>query len=152
MFADRTAVTARSRLLQRFAAGSALLALGLFAVPVAASEPASPPPAWEQLSPEQQERLIAPIRDRWNAQPEAREAMLDHARRWQELTPEQRRRASHGRHRWEHMNPEQREQARALFKSMKELPPEQRKALREQWHSMTPEQRREWIEKHSKGD
>lgn len=110
--------------------------------------PASTPPAWEQLTPAEQELLVAPLRERWNANPRMRQRMLEHARRWQSLTPEQRRNAHHGMDRWAHMSPEQREHARALFQRMRAMDPEQRRALRERWRAMTPEQRRAWLRDH----
>lgn len=123
------------------------LALACLIVPASlASEPATPP-AWDRLTPEQRELLIAPIRERWNNEPERRKDMLDHARRWQELTPEQRRKARHGRHRWEHMNPEQRAQMRVLYHTMCGMTPEQRAALKAEWRAMTPAQRRAWAER-----
>ncbi|KQZ66662.1 MULTISPECIES: DUF3106 domain-containing protein [unclassified Lysobacter] len=110
---------------------------------------AAPPPAWEQLSPQQREQLIAPVRDRWNAEPDERQRMLDHARRWQQMSPDERKRARHGMRRWEGMNPEQREEARALFGRMRNLSDAEREALRERWRAMTPEQRREWMQRNA---
>lgn len=104
-------------------------------------------PEWDKLTPQQREALVAPIRERWNSEPEQRVRMLDRAQRWQQMTPEQRRQAHHGMRRFERMNPEQREQARALFGKMHGMKPEERKKLMDQWKAMTPEQRREWIEK-----
>lgn len=109
--------------------------------------PATPLPAWDQLSPAQRELLVAPVRERWNDNPDARARMYEHARRWQSMTPEQRQRARHGMQRWRHMDPEQRAQARALFDAMRGMTPEQRQALRGQWKTMTPAQRREWVER-----
>ena len=103
-------------------------------------------PAWEQLSTAERDLLTAPIRERWDSNPGERARMLEHARRWQAMTPEQRQRAHHGMKRWSHMDPDKRAEARALFGKMRHMSPEQRKALREQWHAMTPEQRRAWIE------
>ena len=126
---------------------SLLLAL-LCATPAFAqvTTPAATPPAWEQLSTAERDLLTAPVRERWNGNPDERARMLDHARRWQAMTPEQRQRAHHGMKRWSHMDPEKRAEARALFGKMRHMSPEQRKALREQWHAMTPEQRKAWIE------
>jgi len=106
----------------------------------------APLPAWEQLSPEQRELLVAPLRERWNANPDARPSMYQHAERWHEMTPEQRRHARRGMRHWEHMSPERRAEMKALFQAMKAMTPEQRKELRKRWHAMTPEQRREWVE------
>lgn len=128
----------------------ALVMLGLLtAAPAfAANPPAAPLPAWEQLSPAQREQLIAPVRQRWNAEPAQRQHMLERARRWQQMTPEQRKHARHGMHRWERLDPAQREQMRALFENMRGLPPEQRAALKQRWKQMTPEQRRAWVQEH----
>ena len=117
------------------------------AAPAFASDPpAATLPAWEQLSAAQREQLIAPVRERWDAEPAQRARMLRHAQRWQQMTPEQRREARHGMRRWEHLNPEQRVQTRALFERMRGLPPGQRSALKQQWKQMTPEQRRAWVQ------
>ncbi|WP_225591013.1 DUF3106 domain-containing protein [Pseudoxanthomonas sp. PXM03] len=110
----------------------------------AQSAPA-PLPAWEKLTPEQREALIAPVRDRWNREPDERGRMMERAQRWQALTPEQRAQARHGMKRFEGMSPDQRRQARALYGRMKTLTPEQRAELREQWKKMTPEQREAWM-------
>lgn len=137
----------RTLLCPRLLAFALMLASApLFAAdPPAAPANAKPLPAWEQLTAAQRETLIAPMRERWNSQPDDRQRMLDRAQRWQQLTPEQRQRARHGMQRWERMSPEQREQTRALFGKMRTLDEPQRKALKAQWRAMTPEQRREWV-------
>jgi acyl-CoA reductase-like NAD-dependent aldehyde dehydrogenase len=50
--------------------------------PSAQATPAAPArafPAWEQLSAAEREMLVAPVRERWNSNPEARARMMDHA-------------------------------------------------------------------------
>lgn len=113
---------------------------------LAAPPPAATLPPWEQLTPAQRELLVAPIRERWNANAQTRTQLLEHAQRWQQLTPQQRARAHHGMRRWEHMEPRQREDMRALFHTMRDMNPEQRRVLRERWHVMTAQQRRAWVE------
>lgn len=103
-------------------------------------------PTWEQLTPAQRDLLVAPIRERWNTDPDERARFYQRAQRWQQMTPEQRTRAHHGMGRWEHMNPKKREEMRALFQKMRAMTPEQRKGLRDQWHRMTPEQRKAWMQ------
>ncbi|MGO4778632.1 DUF3106 domain-containing protein, partial [Lysobacter sp. 2RAB21] len=103
-------------------------------------------PSWDQLSQAQREQLIAPMRDRWNSSPEERPRMLEHARRWQQMTPEERQDARRGMKRWEHLNPEERGQMRALFGHMRGLDDNARRALMEKWRTMTPEQRRAWVQ------
>ncbi len=106
-------------------------------------------PPWEQLSPQQRELLLAPLRDRWNAsEPESRRKLMEHARRWQSMSPDERARARHGHSRWKDMPPEKRREARALFEHMRSLPEAERKAMVERWKAMTPEQRRAWVEAH----
>jgi hypothetical protein len=103
-------------------------------------------PAWEQLTPAQRDLLVAPLRERWNANPGERARMYGHAERWRSMTPEQRARARRGLGHWEHMDPARRREMRALFEKMRTMAPEQRKALRDQWHGMTQAQRSAWVE------
>lgn len=123
----------------------ALLLAGLSPAIASDQDTATPLPTWDRLSPAQRETLIAPLRERWNAEPESRQRLLDHASRWKAMTPEQRKRARHGMHRWQEMRPGQREEMRALFEKMRTLDPEGRAALKAQWRQMTPEQRAEWV-------
>lgn len=102
-------------------------------------------PAWDQLTPTQRELLIAPMRERWNANPESRARMYGHAREWSTMTPDQRQRAHHGMRRWEHMDPKKRDEMRALFHKMRGMTPEQRSVLRNQWHDMSDAQRQDWV-------
>jgi len=129
---------------------SVLLGLLLMAGHAWAQSASAPSlPEWDKLTPQQREALVAPVRERWNADPGERARMLEHAQRWKSMTPEQRKQARKGMRRFEDMNPRQREEARVLFLRMKELPPEQRRKLREDWKSMTPEQRHTWIQKNA---
>ena len=132
---------------------SLAFALMIASAPVLADPPAAPAataakplPAWEQLTPAQRDALIAPIRDRWNTQPDERTRMLERAQRWQQMTPEQRQRARHGMQRWESMSPEQREQTRALFAKMRTLDEAQRKDLKAKWRAMSPEEHKAWVQ------
>lgn len=125
------------------------LAFAALAAPVWAAPPsanAANLPAWEQLSQAQREQLIAPMRDRWNSSPDERQRMFDHARRWQQMTPDERQDARRGMKRWEHLNPEERGQMRALYGKMRGLDDVSRRALMEKWRTMTPEQRRAWVQ------
>ncbi len=137
-------------------ARTCLLALFLAVMPLAAAaqsaEPA-PLPNWNQLSAEQRELLLAPVRQRWdNSPPEKRRHMLEHARRWQSMTPEQREHARHGMKRWRDMPPEKRAQARALFEHIRGLPEGERKAMVKRWKAMSPAERKAWVEAHPARD
>ena len=106
-----------------------LAPLGAFAqaAPVAS---AAPLVEWDKLSPAQREMLVAPLKDRWNANPEERARMLERARRWQAMPPAQR------------------DEARALFHFMRGQPEAERKAFLAQWRQMTPEQKSDWLKAH----
>lgn len=123
-----------------------LLLACLVTGPALAAAPATPLPGWEQLSAAQREQLIAPIRERWNAEPAQRQQMLGRAERWQRMPPEQRVRAHRGMKRWEHMSPDQRAEARALFARMRSLDPAERQALQANWRAMTPTQKKTWLD------
>lgn len=130
----------------------AFLLLGLMAATQAFAQPPANTaalPEWDKLTPAQRETLLAPMRDRWNSEPDARAHMFERAQRWQRMTPEQRKQARRGIKRFERMSPDQREHARVLYRHMSGLPDEQRKQLQEQWRQMTPEQRRIWIQKNA---
>ena len=129
-----------------------LLALLLALAPLAASAQANAAadlPAWDQLTAEQRELLLAPVRERWNrSEPDRRAHMLEHARRWHAMTPEQREHARHGMKRWRNLPPEKRQQARALFEHTRSMPEAERRAMIQRWKAMTPEQRKGWVDAH----
>lgn len=124
-----------------------LLLGGLWLQPALAADP-STLPEWDQLTAAQREQLVAPIRQRWNAQPAERAQLLERAVRWQQMTPDQRRHAHRGMNRWEHMSPEQRAEARALYGSMRSLEPAERAAFKAKWRAMSPEQKSAWLKAH----
>lgn len=128
-------------------AALAFALLAALASPAFAQAPAALP-AWDELTPAQRELLIAPIRERWNAEPAQRPRMLAHAERWKTLTPEQRRRARHGVHRWQQMDPEERARMRAVFAHLRTLPETERSAFMARWHAMSDEQKRSWAQAH----
>ena len=128
-----------------------LFCIALCSTPAfAQSQAGQPLPAWEQLSDAERELLVAPIRERWNANPDQRARLMHHAERWRSMTPEQRRHARHGMKRWAHLDPEERARARVLFGEMRRMNPGQRKALRARWKEMTSAERDAWVEAHRK--
>lgn len=130
---------------RRFAA--LLLAASALSMPALATAQEAKPaplPAWEQLTPAQRELLIAPVRDRWNREPERRPQLMEFAKRWQTMPASQRDRARHGMQRWEGMTPEQRDQARALFHAVRAMDKDARRAFMDKWEQMTPQQRADW--------
>ncbi len=113
---------------------------------LAQTRPAVALPAWDELSPAQREQLVAPLRERWNGQPQTRVRILRNAQRWQQMDPQLRQRAQRGVRRLEQMTPEQRQRARAAYQRLQPLPEAERCALRERLRKMTPEQRRQWLQ------
>ena len=108
----------------------------------------TPYPEWDRLTPAQRDALVAPLRERWDANPDERARMLERAQRWQSMPREQRDRARHGMQRWEHMSPEKRSEARALFHAMRGMDAGQRKAFLVEWRQKTPQQRQDWLKAH----
>ena len=102
-------------------------------------------PEWDQLTQAQRDALVAPLRERWNRNPDERARMAERAQRWQSMPRDQRERAGHGMQRWKHISPEQRGEARALFHAMRGLDKEQRKAFMAQWRQKTPQQKADWL-------
>lgn len=125
----------------------ALLSWPAFAFAQSATVPAHYP-EWDQLTPAQRDALVAPLRERWNRNPDERARMVERAQRWQSMPRDQRERAGHGMQRWEHMTPEQRGEARALFHALRGLDKEQRKAFMAQWRQKTPQQKTDWVKAH----
>ena len=129
-----------------------LTILALALLPALAFAQASPAatqyPEWDKLTPVQREALIAPLRERWNSNPDERARMVERAQRWKAMPSDQRDHARHGMQRWEEMSPEERVEARALFHAMRGMEKEQRKAFMAQWRKKTPQQRAEWLKAH----
>ena len=143
---------------------SLLLAAAIFAPAARAQQPAAPAlPAWDQLTQAQRDELVAPLRDRWDANPGMRVQMQQHARRWASMSPQQRQMAGRGMQRWGRLDPDQRARMKdlfertrgmapqqrretmVLFRAMRDMTPEQREALRQRWNAMSADQRRAWM-------
>lgn len=142
----------------------ATVLLCIAASPAFAQRPADAPlPAWERLTQTQRDELVAPMRERWDANPDERARMMERARRWHAMPPELRNRAHRGMKRWEHMDPAKRAEMQALFERTRDMPrqqkretyalyhamrdmtPAQRETLKQQWAAMTAEQRAQWM-------
>lgn len=129
---------------------STLLALALWPAFAFAQTPAATTryPDWDQLTPAQRDALVAPLRERWNSNPDERTRMFERAQRWQAMPRDQRDRARHGMQRWEHMSPAQRLESRALFHAMRGMDKEQRKVFLADWRKKTTQQKAEWLKVH----
>lgn len=123
---------------------AALVMIAILSAGTASAANTTALPAWDQLTAAQREQLVAPIRERWDAEPAERQHMLERATRWRALSPDQRRRAHRGVQRWEHMSVEQRDQARALYSRMCTLEPAARAELKQAWRAMSAAQKTAW--------
>jgi hypothetical protein len=125
-----------------------LFVLTLALSPAFAFAQAAPPPLpdWDSLTPAQRELLVAPMRERWNANPEERARMLARAQHWQAMPAAQRERARHGMQRWEGMPPHKRAEARALFHAMRGMDAQQRRDFMQAWRQKTPDARKAWLD------
>lgn len=130
---------------------SIALALLIVAGAASAAPPsAAPPPAprtWDALSDAERAALIQPTRERWErATPEQQQRFLDRARFWASLDPEQKRLARAGAERFRRADPEQRGRLRDIWRRLQALPPAERDAARRTWESLSPAQRRAWLD------
>ena len=128
----------------------AVLALALLpALAFAQAQPATTQyPEWDKLTSAQRDALVAPLRERWNSNPDERARMIQRAQRWKTMPRDQRDHARHGMQRWEAMSPEQRVEARALFHAMRGMEKPERKAFLTDWRQKTPQQKSEWVKAH----
>jgi hypothetical protein len=125
------------------------LVLMILASSTAAVASAQAPAArsWASLSEADRAGLIEPTRERWErATPEQQQRYLDRARFWASLTPEQKRLARAGAERFRQADPEQRGRLREIWRQFQTLPPAEREAARRTWESLSPPQRRAWLE------
>lgn len=106
-------------------------------------------PSWEELSPEQR-RYLGHHKDDWDTLPASRRVhALERAERrarWEAMPADQRERIREGMRNYRDLSPALREKARESMRLMRSLPEAQREELRKQWRSMSPEQRRAWLE------
>jgi hypothetical protein len=108
-------------------------------------------PAWKQLSPAQR-RDLARLADRWDTMPASRRvAILERWQRWQSIPPEQRETLRRGERNFQSMPAPLRAQMRRSLAAVAELPPAEQRRLRATWRSLSPELRREWLERGGPG-
>ena len=125
----------------------------------ATAQPRRPPiipegvsvPSWTQLDPRQQAALSQFSR-RWDRMPASRRVLiLERYARWQQL-PEPRRRALlEGARNFQQLSPVQRQKMRHSMMLVRSLPDDERRQLRQLWRSMSPQQRREWLDRGGPG-
>ena len=106
-------------------------------------------PAWAELSPAQQQKL-AHLAERWDSLPASRRVhaleRLERHARWEAMTPEQRQRLRAGARNFHELPPELREKLRESMRVVRALPEAERRQLHARWRSLSPEQRRAWLE------
>lgn len=131
-----------------------LLAIACMAAPVLAATTIPPGvkvPAWDELSSQQQGELAA-YADRWDRMAASRRVkILERYVRWKGMPPPEREALREGARNFREMSPALREKMRLSMSAVHELPVEQQRQLRRHWRSLTPQQRREWLERGGPG-
>jgi hypothetical protein len=106
----------------------------LLAVPFAALPADKPsPPAWHQLSAEQQ-RILAPIRSEWDGLDlQRKQKWIGIAKRYPQMSAAEQERLQRRMKEWVDLTPEQRRAAREKYREFEQLSPEERQAMRKKW-------------------
>lgn len=109
-------------------------------------------PRWDQLSPHAQHHLMDRAKQ-WERLPEHRQRHIRrNIQRWQQMTPAERKRVRTNERIYERLTPQQRSRLHEAYERFKQMPPAKQKALRRQWHHLSPAQREQWIRDGAKGD
>ena len=95
----------------------------------------STPPAWAELTPEQQ-KILAPLSPEW-AELDAtrRKKWIAIAKRYPKMTPQAQERLQKRMVDWAKLTPEQRRAARERYQQIRSLPPEKRGQVNRQWRA-----------------
>lgn len=108
-------------------------------------------PTWNELPPRQRKDL-ARFQPNWDRMPASRRvAILERYARWQRASPQARETWREGERNFQQMSPLQRQQMRRSLAVVRELPPEKQRHLRRIWQSLSPEERRLWLERGGPG-
>ena len=93
------------------------------------------PPAWSELTPEQQ-KILAPLSNEWNRLEAARRKQwIGVAKRYPKMTPNGQERVQKRMVEWARLTPEQRRAARERYQQIRRLPPEKRRQIYRQWRA-----------------
>ncbi len=124
----------------------ALIALALclcISLPVAAAAPKKPP-AWAELTPEQQQ-ILAPLGPDWDKlEPARKRKWIGIAKRYPKMKPDEQARVQRRMQAWAKLTPKERQDARERYKKIKNLPPDKKEGLKQKWeeYNRLPEQER----------
>jgi len=132
-----------------------LLVCLLLAVATAQAAPVVPEqvkvPAWNELS-DQQQADLSHLAGRWDRLPASRRVLiLERYSHWKHLPAQEREALREGARNFRQMSPRQREKMRMSMDAVRALPRAQQRRLRERWRSMTPQQRRLWLDRGGPG-
>jgi hypothetical protein len=95
----------------------------------------STPPAWSELTPEQQ-GILAPLSKEWaGLDATRRKKWIAIAKRYPKMTPQAQERLQKRMVEWAKLTPEQRRAARERYQQIKSLPPDQRRQIDRQWRA-----------------
>ena len=90
-------------------------------------------PAWEQLTPAQQQ-ILAPIQGEWDKLDAIRkQKWIGITQRYPKMKPEEQARLQKRMQEWATLTPDQRRAAREKYREFEQLPTQERQAIREKW-------------------
>lgn len=108
-------------------------------------------PTWSELDERQRADLIE-FAAHWDRMPaQRRSRLLARHAHWRGLPEAERRTLREGVRNFRRMPPHLRVKMRASIEAVRDLPPPRQRRLRALWRSMSPEQRREWLERGGPG-
>lgn len=105
----------------------------LLAAAAFSAGPSKKDPAWELLTPHQQQ-VLAPIRYEWpNLDAKRKQKWLSVAKRYDKMSPSEQTRLQERMREWVNLTPEQRQAARSRYREFERLPQDRKATARRDW-------------------
>ncbi|MBI3617146.1 MAG: DUF3106 domain-containing protein [Candidatus Omnitrophica bacterium] len=108
---------------------------------------------WQQLSPEQKQKLRGRLEQWKNLDPERKAEIKQRFQQYQQLSPELKEKVRRNWKKIKNLPPERRREMAAKYKQWKQLPPDEKRQIRERFHrlkELSPEQRQQLKERREK--
>lgn len=108
---------------------------------------------WQQLSPEQKQKLRGRLEQWKNLEPERKAEIKQRFQQYKQLSPELKEKVRRNWKEIQNLPPERRREMAAKYKQWKQLPPDEKRQIRERFHrlkELSPEQRQQLRERREK--
>ena len=108
---------------------------------------------WQQLSPEQKQKLKGRLEQWKNLDPERKAEIKQRFQQYKQLSPESKEKVRRNWKKIKNLPPERRREMAAKYKQWKQLPPDEKRQIRERFHrlkELSPEQRQQLRERREK--